>query len=258
MFNLKNKSILITGATGFLGREMAIGLANMGATIHVNARTETNCSKLVSNIISKGFKAKNACFDVTNEEQVSKYIETIDSLDVLINNSYAGLGGTIISSNSKDYLNSYASSVVASANLIKLLEPKLKIAALNKGNASIINIASMYGMVSPDKRIYESESTTNPPFYGASKAALIQLTKYAACEFADRNIRVNSISPGPFPSDESQEQLQDTINSIISKVPMGRVGKPKELVGPVAFLASDFSSFITGINLPVDGGWTAW
>ncbi len=258
MFNLYGKSILITGATGNLGRELANGLAALGGEIHVNSRTESECKKLVDKIERNGFKARVACFDVTSEKDVQKYVDSIELLDVLVNNSYAGVGGNILSSNSEDYISSYQSSVVACANLIKQLEHKFNLAVNRNGYASIINIASMYGMVSPDQSIYGSINATNPPFYGAAKAALIQFSKYAACEFAKKNIRVNSISPGPFPSHSSQRDLPEMVSRVVSKVPMGRIGIASEIVGPVAFLASEASSYVTGINIPVDGGWTAW
>ena len=194
MFNLSNKTILITGATGYLGREMAHGLSRMGATIHINSRTTEECVKLAEDIKSSGFNAIPASFDVTINEEVKTYANSIDQLDVLINNSYSGVGGTILSSESDDYINSYNSSVVASASLIKALEPKLSEAAMHNGYASIINIASMYGMVSPDARIYGTQEGANPPFYGAAKAALIQLTKYAACEFAKKNMKYRKLT----------------------------------------------------------------
>jgi len=145
---------------------------------------------------------------------------------VLINNAYAGHGGNILNSKTQNYIDSYEVTVVASANLIRLLEPNFLNAVSKNGYASIINIASMYGMVSPDQRIYDSIHNTNPPFYGSAKAALIQLTKYAACELAQKNIRVNSISPGPFPSVKTQTKFPNMIKKIKSKVPMGRLGKP--------------------------------
>lgn len=258
MFNLMNKTILITGATGYLGRELATGLSTFGAHVYVNSRTENDCISLVEEIEKSGGVATVACFDVTVESDVKKFVESVGLLDVLVNNSYSGIGGTVKSANSEDYLSSYESSVVASANLIKQLTPKFRAAVNMNGYASIINIASMYGIVSPDHKIYETPSSTNPPFYGAAKAALIQLTKYAACEFAGENIRVNSISPGPFPSVKTQKESKRMVERIVSKVPMERIGHPGELIGPVAFLASEASSYVTGANLPVDGGWTAW
>ena len=259
MFDLSKKSILITGSTGHIGKHLAHGLASMGATVFVNSRTKKKCTDLANEINNKGYKAIAAPFDITVEKEIKNYINSIDALDVLVNNAaYYRKGGTMMSSVNEDYLTCYESCVVASANLIKLFEPKLQNAVKTSASASIINISSMYGMVSPDIRIYESQETTSPPLYGAAKAAIIQLTKYAACELASKKIRVNCISPGPFPSEKAQRDLPVMVEKIINKVPMGRIGNPNELVGPVAFLASDSSSYVTGINMPVDGGWTSW
>ncbi|HFF2523730.1 TPA: SDR family NAD(P)-dependent oxidoreductase [Enterobacter cloacae] len=182
----------------------------------------------------------------------------MEHVDILVNNSYAGGAGSVELSTPELYRNAYDSSLVASSNLFKELLPKLREAVKRNGYASVINIASMYGMVSPDQRIYDSMSVVNPPFYGAAKAAIIQWTKYAGCEFAKENIRINCISPGPFPALEVQEKASGLVGKISAKVPMGRVGAAQEIAGPVVFLASPASSFMVGANIPVDGGWTSW
>lgn len=258
MFRLDGKSVLVTGATGHLGRQMAISLSEYGAHVFINSRNLDACNELKSVIVDKGGSASVACFDVTNEEQVVNFSRSIDRLDVLVNNSYSGIGGTVETSKSLDYISSFTYSVVASANLTKVFLPHFRKAVGIDGYASVINISSMYGVVSPDSRIYDSPEGTNPPFYGAAKAALIQWTKYAACEFAKDNIRFNSISPGPFPSQFVQSNSPKLVEKIISKVPMNRIGEPIDLSGAVIFLSSSASSFVTGVNLPVDGGWTAW
>jgi len=260
LFNVKGKTILITGATGFLGRELALSLAREGAHIYVNSRTSSKCIELVSTIKRNGGKATVACFDVTKKNEIENFVHknSLEIIDVIVNNSYSGSGGNIESSTEHDYIHSYNSSVVASANIFNILLPFLRKAVQINGYASVINIASMYGLVSPDQRIYDSAEETNPPFYGAAKAALIQWTKYAACEFAKEKIRINCISPGPFPSDIAQKNAPELMNRIIKKVPMERIGTPDELVGPVLFLSSTASSFISGTNLIVDGGWTCW
>jgi NAD(P)-dependent dehydrogenase (short-subunit alcohol dehydrogenase family) len=116
----------------------------------------------------------------------------------------------------------------------------------------------MYALVSPDLRVYDTAAGANPPFYGAAKAALLAWTRYAACEFGKENIRVNAISPGPFPSNKVQAENSAFVTRLAARVPMGRIGQSHEIGGPVLFLASSASSFVNGTNLIVDGGWTAW
>ena len=115
----------------------------------------------------------------------------------------------------------------------------------------------MYGKVSPDPSIYEDSLLNSLPNYGAGKAAVIQYTRFLACHLAKKRIRVNSVSPGPFPQEEVQQNIE-FINRLKKKIPMGRIGLPHELKGVIVFLASNASSFITGENILVDGGWTAW
>lgn len=131
-------------------------------------------------------------------------------------------------------------------------------AKIKRGGASVVNVASMYGQVSPDPRIYGNSGSNNPPYYGAAKAGLIQLTRYMACHLGHFNIRVNSLCPGPFPPESIKEKNPAFYNQLCFKNPLGRIGEAHEVAGPVVFLLSAASSFITGANLAVDGGWTSW
>ena len=115
----------------------------------------------------------------------------------------------------------------------------------------------MYGLVSPNPDSYENSSHSSPPHYGPGKAAIIQFTRYTACYLAKKGIRVNSVSPRPFPNPTVQKDL-DFINKLKKKTPLGRIGQPHELKGVIIFLASNASSYVTGENISVDGGWTAW
>ena len=127
-------------------------------------------------------------------------------------------------------------------------------AAVPDGSPVVVNIASMYGSVSPDPRVYDTPAEQNPADYGAAKAGLLQYTRHAAVHLAPRGIRVNSISPGPFPS-AARDEL---VARLAARVPIGRIGTPEELHTALLFLASPASSYVTGADIPVDGGWTAW
>ncbi|WP_269432470.1 SDR family oxidoreductase [Gordoniibacillus kamchatkensis] len=125
------------------------------------------------------------------------------------------------------------------------------------GGGSIVNFASMYGIVSPDPAIYGDSGANNPANYGAGKAGVLQFTRYCAAHLASKRIRVNSITPGPFPNPAVQ-QNEPFLRELCRKTMAGRVGRAEDIVGPVLLLASDASAYMTGSNIVVDGGWTAW
>ena len=119
-------------------------------------------------------------------------------LHILVNNASSGRGGTIDTATDVDFASSYDIAVIAAHRLIMALLPALRAACRQQDDAAIINIASMYGLVSPDLRNYDSAEGSSPPFYGSAKAALIQLTRYVACQYGAEGIRCNAIAPGPF------------------------------------------------------------
>jgi NAD(P)-dependent dehydrogenase (short-subunit alcohol dehydrogenase family) len=242
---------------------MAEALAGAGAHVFLNARRQDALEALAREMEGGGHKVSVACFDVTNEAAVREYVARIGDkhgrLDVLVNNASSGRPGTIESATTKDFDQLYHVNVVAAFEILQASLPLLRAAARQTpGGASVINIASMYGSVSPDPSIYGTSGANNPPYYGAAKAGLIQLTRYAACHLAPERIRVNCISPGPFPAAQYLERDSGFRDRLRAKNPMNRTGDPHELQGPLLFLASDASSYVTGVNLAVDGGWTAW
>ena len=127
-----------------------------------------------------------------------------------------------------------------------------------RGRGSIVLFSSMYGMVSPDPRVYRAPMKPNPIDYGASKAAIIQLTRYLAVHYGSAGLRFNCIAPGPFPNPAVQAAHPDFVAEIGHKTALGRIGQNPEIVGPTLFLLSDGASYVTGHNLVVDGGWTTW
>ena len=262
LFRLDGRVALVTGAAGYLGRSISSVLAEAGAHVILNGRSQ-KATELTLELKGRGLKASTTVFDVTEETEVEAAIKRVKAgygrLDILVNNAYSGRTGTVETASSADFSAAYDIAVTAAFRLVQLSQPLLETAARdNPGGAAVINIASMYGMVSPDPAIYGESGMDNPPFYGAAKGGLIQLTRYLACHLAGSKIRVNSISPGPFPPLDIAEKKPDFYGGLCRKNPMGRTGDPDELRGPVLLLASDAGSYITGVNLPVDGGWTAW
>ncbi len=260
-FDLAGKRALISGATGHLGLAMAGALGRAGATVYINSRSRERCMHVVNELREVGVLAEPAVFDVTSVKSVQNFFNeglTEIPLHILINNAYRGGGGTIETSAPEDYGASYDVTVTSAHQLLNASLKSLRLAVEESGDASVINIASMYGMVSPDQRVYGTPNGTNPPFYGAAKAALIHWSRYAACEFGKEGIRVNSLSPGPFPSEAVQKSTPEFMKILASKVPVGRIGQANEIGGPVVFLASPAARFVNGANLVVDGGWTSW
>ncbi|WP_022671235.1 SDR family oxidoreductase [Hippea alviniae] len=248
-FRLDGRVAVITGGYGHLGKAMSMALKEANAKVFVAGR---NKEKFLNAFNDTDIKFVE--MDILNTKSIKNAFETIASkdnkIDILINNAVNLAWGDAFMDDKT--WNSGVDGVLSS--VFRCIR---EVVEFMKNGGSIINISSMYGFVSPDFRIYKGfENYTNPPHYGAAKAGVIQLTKYYAVRLAPK-IRVNCISPGPFPSKEVQKS-KGFIENLKNKVPLGRIGLPDELKGAVVFLASDASSFITGHNLIVDGGWTIW
>jgi gluconate 5-dehydrogenase len=136
--------------------------------------------------------------------------------------------------------------------IVKAAFPTLK-----ERRGVILNIASMYGHIGPDHRLYDGKQFANPPSYGAAKAGVLQFTRYLASFLSPHGIRVNALSPGAFPHPPTREHTA-FMERLSGKNPMNRLGEPHELKGAVALLCSDAGSYMTGQNVCVDGGWTIW
>lgn len=253
-FRLDGRVAFVSGAAGHLGRAMTRALCEAGAHVILNGRDRDKL-KAFANELS-AFPVECAAFDMTDIARVRAFFGSLDRLDVLVNNAVSMSVKPFAALEPSDFEQTYASAVTAAFEAVRAALPALKAAAKETGGASVVNIASMYGAVSPDARIYASPDGQSPFHYGPAKAALIQLTRHLAAEFGPDKIRVNALVPGPFPRREAVSP--DFAERLSSRTMLGRTGEAHEIGGPLLFLATDASSYVTGTALAVDGGWMAW
>lgn len=255
LFGLRGRVAVVTGATGRLGRVMAGALAAAGATVWLVGRDEGRLKTLADEL---GPNCRPARCDVTSDDDVAALgaaLRAAGRVDVLVHNAHVGRGGSLRSARPRDYLDAADLALGAFQRLLDATREPL-VAAAADGSPVVITVASMYGLVSPKPQLYDDPETGgNPPYYGAVKAGLVQLTRYAAVELGPAGVRVNCITPGPFPGTGGDPALLARLGA---QTPLGRVGDPAEIATSVLYLASPRSSYVTGANLVVDGGWTAW
>lgn len=255
--DLKGKTALITAGGGYLGMAMSECLAELGSNVILASRDKAKCEKQAKILEQKfSIKAIGLEVDITKTHSIKELEIAISkefgNIDILISNAAMRRKNTLDSMNVPDWLFDMEHCLNGVFYLINEFIPHLK---ATKG--CIINIASMYGHIAPDYRIYNKPDYTNPPSYGAAKAGVIQLTKYLASFLSPYGIRVNAISPGAFPYGFTNED-SEFMNNLSSKAMLNRIGKPEDLKGAVMLLASDLGQFITAQNICVDGGWSKW
>jgi NAD(P)-dependent dehydrogenase (short-subunit alcohol dehydrogenase family) len=254
LFRLDGKTAFVSGSRGHLGAIMTRALCAAGAHVIVNGRDDAALALFEADLRQQGFSVSRAAFDVADTAAARAFFAGLKRLDILVNNAVAMQVKGFAALTGEDFAATYASSVTASFEAVRSALPALKAAVAADGEASVINIASMYGAVSPDARLYDDPAGQSPFHYGPAKAGLLQLTRHLAAELGPQKIRVNALVPGPFPA-KVEAAFADRL---ASRTMLGRLGRAEEIAGPLLFLASPASSFVTGSALNVDGGWTAW
>jgi len=262
-FGLAGRTILVTGASGHLGRPIATAIAAAGGTPVLAGRSQSKLDAMAAEFSAAGQACETLAFDVGDpgacRDAISGHAERGGLLHGIVNGAYGGRASRLDEVLDTDFDLAYRQNVTGPFALLQAALPLLRTAAKDLGGgASVVNVGSMYGHVSPDPSIYGDSGMNNPPYYGAAKAGLVQLTRYLAVHLGSDRIRVNSVSPGPFPPQSVKTIAPEFHALLCSKTPLGRIGAAEELVGPVLFLLSDAASFVTGADLAVDGGWTAW
>jgi NAD(P)-dependent dehydrogenase (short-subunit alcohol dehydrogenase family) len=260
LFSMEGRTALLIGGAGLLGGQISYAFAELGANLIIASRNTDHSKQFADQLMEKhpDCRVHVLPVDIADPESIKRLFSALPviaeaGLDVLVNSGWSGKKNTFESISDEDWNSDIEICLNGVFRSIKAATPMLEARAGN-----ILTIASMYGHVAPDHRMYDSERFANPPSYGAAKAGVIQLTKYLSSFLSPKNIRANCISPGPFPFESTQKENPDFIDRLAAKNPLNRIGYPHELKGAATLLSTDAGSFMTGQNIQVDGGWAVW
>ncbi len=256
LFDLSDRVALVTGGAGYLGTAISTALAEAGASVVISSRDVDRATSAAAALPRPGGAQHHAVKldhkdDTSIRDGLAQAIQVAGQVDVLVNNGHGGPidDWTNISDNG---FNDHLSNATGYFLLARLMREH---AIEREAPASIIMLGSMYGMVGSYPDAYEGVCPASSVGYHALKGGIIHMTRHLAVYWAKDRVRVNCLSPGPFPPDRV---TRDLVDRLCQKSPMGRMGQAHEVKGAAVFLASDASSYVTGQNIVVDGGWTAW
>ena len=260
---MKNKVVVLTGSSGRLGTEYSNILSEAGAQMILVDKDSQKNEKLKKSLIKKyNLKPLMLTVDISKQNEVEEMTKTIvkkyKKIDVLINNAFYNPNQSKHSSSSFEKFPLDLWNEVLNVNLtgIFLCSQSIGKIMVKQRKGVMVNISSVYGMVGADQRIYGNSNLNSPISYAATKGGIINLTKYLAAYWHRKNIRVNTLSLGGV-KDELYMSKQ-FIKNYSEKTMLGRMANKTEYDGALLFLCSEASSYMTGGNLVVDGGWTAW
>lgn len=267
-FKLSGKVALVTGGAGLLGGEFCRTLAEAGACVAIVDLDGESTERVSKELASSGYQSLATPADITQAEQVQRVIGSVLSrygrLDILVNSAaldpkfdpghnLPGASGAF-----EDFpLAAWQQALDVNLTGMFLVTQAAVQPMLTQNSGVIINICSMYGLVGPDQRLYQKPGAAErykPAYYPVTKAGVLGFTRYLAAYYAGRNIRVNALTPGGVFNGHDETFLKEYSARAI----MGRMAQKDEMNGALLFLASPASAYMTGANLVVDGGWTAW
>ncbi|MES1164560.1 MAG: SDR family oxidoreductase [Verrucomicrobiota bacterium] len=267
-FSLAGRVAVVTGAAGLLGREHCRALAEAGATVVATDLDESACADVERQLRDEGWPtARGIAADITDRDSLvrlrDEVLRTHDRIDVLVNNAALNekVEGASAEATRFEHFPVEQFRRILDVNVTgTFLACQVLGAEMARRRAgSIINIASTYGLVAPDQRLYRRPDGTQILWksagYPASKGAVLSFTRFLAAYWAADGVRVNSLAPGGV---GQPGQDPSFVAAYAQRTPLGRMAQPEEYRGAIVFLASDASSYMTGANLTVDGGWTTW
>lgn len=264
LFNLKNKTVVLTGSAGRLGTRFAHVLSNAGANVILVDIDGSKNKKLENELVSQ-YKTnpRSFCVDISNQKEMIQLIKKIsssyDRIDVLINNAhFIPRTHPKLDAPFEEYpLDLWDKTISINLRGLFLCCQEIGKVMLAQKKGIIINVSSVYGIIGADQRIYGKSRLNSPSFYAATKGAMVNLTRYLAAYWQGKNIRVNTLTLGGV-FDEGLHHDKTFVKNYSKKTILGRMANKEDYDGPLLFLASDASSYMTGSNLIIDGGWTTW
>ena len=269
-FDLKDRVAIVTGGAGLLGAEFCKTLAEAGASVAVVDLNMEAAKKIANTLNKDGYRVKGFGTDITKPDSVKRLVASVLSdfgrLDLLVNSAALdpkfdpdAASKGIAPGNFEDYpLDQWNAALNVNLTGMFLITQACVKPMIEQGRkGSIINICSTYGLNGPDQRIYIKDGKRvafKPVYYTVTKAGVLGFTKYLAAYYADTEIRVNALTPGGVFNNHEEY----FVKNYSAKTILGRMARKDEMNGALLFLASDASSYMTGNNVVVDGGWTAW
>lgn len=260
LYDLTNKTAIVTGGTGLFGKPISLALAEAGAHVIIASRNQEKCQETASELTGLGYQAEGAFLDLGDEKSINDFVELVvkrhKRIDILVNNSVSREGYKKLEETTTE---DWEKAQHINGTGLMLINKAVVAQMVKQLKGCIINIGSIQGAVGPNFEVYGNTGMTSPLNYTYDKWGMVGLTKWMANFYGKYNIRVNCISPGGYgPGIEASFGENEFTHNYKRLTPLGRFANDNDIKGPVVFLASEASSYITGHNLMVDGGWTSW
>lgn len=258
LFSLQNKIVIVTGGAGHLGAEISFGLAEAGATVYALGRSPEKLATLSKRNATLGSeRILTETLDVTDEKAFGEFSTSVfkkhGRIDCLVNNANAARREKFEQLTKESFVKGFEGSL----NHYFTCSQAVSKYMIEAKSGTIINNASLFAFLAPNFPMHLDLNNAAAAHHVAAKGGILQLTRYLSTLWGPAGVRVNAVSPGYFPQKRGPERL-DYMKEVCQRIPMSRIGQPREVAGAFVFLATDASSYVTGQNIIVDGGYSTW